>query len=146
MKKKLFACVLAFVPAISMAGPSVNEMQTCQGLLDFLDQRLATNTQYDAGEVKQIRQGLKGYNDYIQTEIVTPGLRQYGDVTTLQAQVDQYKADIVEAYKARYKGNLIYNDFTTAINNCTKQAVPAGSALKELKQAFNLMLKLSKQK
>lgn len=146
MKKTLLTCVLAFAPMVSVAAPSVNDMQTCQGLLDFLDGKLAETTQYDASEVAKIRQGLKGYNDYIQTDIVTPGLRQYGDVASLQAQVDQYKATIVNAYKGRYTDKRIYADHAVAVNNCAKKAVPSGAKLEQLKQALELMLKLSKQK
>jgi len=150
MKKIMIVGVLLVSAQSSMAAGLINEMQGCQGLLDFLDAKLDTvPANYAPADVMAVREGLEGYNQYIQQEIVSPGLLSFngGDQSkadVMQTQVDAYKATLVSRLDARYTDNRLYTDHAIAVNNCAKQAVPSGAALEALKTALQTMVKLSK--
>lgn len=141
------SCILSLP---MMAAPSINDMQTCQGLLSFIDGKLSpAPSKYPNSDVKIVKLGLKQYNDYIQKEFVTPGLVKFnkGDISkanAMQKQVDTYKSNLVKGLNARYPQDRLFMDHAIALNNCAKQAVPSGQALENLKDALNTIIKLSK--
>ncbi|PLY06086.1 MAG: hypothetical protein C0625_10670 [Arcobacter sp.] len=149
-KATLLSSIFCILSLPLLATPSINDMQSCQGLLDFIDGKLSSApAKYSSNDVKTIRNGLKQYNDYIQKEIVTPGLIKFngGDTTkanAMQKQVDIYKLALVNGYKTRYPQNRLFIDHAVAVNNCAKKAVPSGQALENLKAALNTMIKLAK--
>ena len=98
-------------------------MQTCQGHIIFVGTKLdAGAAKYPTADVTKVREGLAGYDQYIQAKIVSPGLLKF-------AGGDKAKAD-----------------HALSINECAKQAAPAGQALEDLKVALHTMLKLAKLK
>jgi hypothetical protein len=133
-----------------MAAGLINDMQSCQGLIDFIDSKLdSAPAKYEKGDVKKVRKGLDGYNQYIQREIVEPGLLKFngGDEAkagAMQKQVDAYKQTLVKQYEARYPQNRLFTDHAVAVNNCAKKAVPSGQDLEALKVALNTMVELAK--
>lgn len=145
----LVSTMTAFSPA-TFAGQLINEMQSCQGLLDFVSIKLDSGAaKYTPADVSAVRLGLKQYDDYIQSAIVTPGLIKFnnGDsakATTMQIQVDAYKTSIVAGLSARYPENRLYTDQAIAINNCAMKAVPSGQALENLKVALHKIIELAK--
>lgn len=142
-------CV-SLAPQLAVAAPSINDMQSCQGLLDFMDNKLdSAAAKYGADDVKAVKAGLNGYNQYIQREIVSPGLLQFnggdaGKSAQMQKQVDAYKASLVADLQKRFPANQLFADQVVALNNCTQKAVPSGQELAGLKQAFALLMKLTK--
>ena len=152
MKLKILtlALLLSSAPQLSVAAPSINTMQGCQGILDFVDKKLSTPpAKYPQTDVQNIRKGLKAYNQYIQKDIVTPGLLAFtsGDkpkADALQVQVNAYKTNIVTNLMKRYPQNRLFADHAISINDCAKEAVPAGQALEDLKVALHTIIKLSK--
>ncbi|KXJ53200.1 hypothetical protein [Neptuniibacter pectenicola] len=132
------------------AAPSVNDMQQCQGIIDFVEYKLDNAPEkYPQADIKAVRVGLEGYDNFIQQEIVSPGLLKFngGDATkaeAMQQQVDAYKLTIVNNFKKRYKDTRFYTDFAVAINECGKKSVPSGQALEDLKVALNTLVKLAK--
>jgi hypothetical protein len=150
LKALTFALALSITPQLSTAAPSINEMQGCQGVLDFIDTKLsAAPAKYAAADVQNIRKGLKAYNQYIQKSIVSPGLLSYtgndkAKADALQVQVDAYKKTIVDSLNKRYPQNRLFTDHAVSINNCAKQAVPTGQALEDLKVALHTIVKLAK--
>lgn len=148
-KRYSVAGVLLFLPLVSVAAPSINDMQTCQGLIDFLDHRLeSAPAEYPVSDVLIIRKGLKSYNQYIQWEIISPGLLAFSSgnskkAQALQQQVDGYKASIVKGYQKRYPDQRLYTDHAVAINNCANKAVPTGQSLTELRLAVETMVELA---
>ncbi len=151
LKKVMLIVSLPFALISSVfAAPSINEMQGCQGLIDFVNAKLvSTSAKYPASDVKNIRVGLKQYNDYIQQEIVTPGLIKFngGDqvkANAMQKQVDAYKLTLVKGLNVRYPQNRLFTDHAIQVNNCAKKAVPSGQALENLKVALTTMVKLAK--
>lgn len=150
MKKILIIGLLLIFSKSSMAAGLINEMQSCQALIKFIDNKLdlAPST-YEQDDVNKVRKGLGTYNQYIQRQIVSPGLLQFngGDkdkANQMQKQVDTYKKTLVKQLEARYPKNRLFTDHAIAVNNCAKQAVPSGVELDELKEALNLMVKLAK--
>lgn len=138
------------VTIVANAAPSINDMQGCQALLEFLDDKLSSApSKYTSANVKTVRKGLSIYNAYIQKEIVTPGLIKFngGDKSkakAMQVQVDAYKKTVVQSYEARFPQNRLFMDHAIAVNGCAKQAVPAGNDLQALKDALNTMVELAK--
>jgi len=153
MKLKLKQAILIAVVTLTSAGTSlaalINDMQSCQGTLNAIDRLLEETTiDYPADDVKVIREGFKQYNNYIQQEIITPGLLKFshGDVNKaaeMQTQVDSYKSNIVNAFKKRYHENRLYMDHAVLINECTKKSVPSGESLNRLIAAFKMLEKLT---
>lgn len=134
-----------------MASPSINDMQSCQGLLDFIDSKLdPAPSKYMPADVKKVRSAFKKYNEYIQQQIVSPGLLKFngGDVAKanlMQKQVDAYKVSLSETLQKRYPQHRLFRDQVIAVNNCAKKAVPSGQALEELKKALFIMIELAKK-
>ncbi|MEE9346833.1 MAG: hypothetical protein V3U82_01470 [Robiginitomaculum sp.] len=138
-------------PMGAAAKPNINDMQGCQALIDFVDYRMAhAPKKYAKADVKAVRAGLAGYDKYIQSTIVTPGLLEFnggdkGKAKAMQKQVDDYKATVTAAYKQEFSQNRLYTDFALSLNDCAKKAVPAGKDLEALKAALETMLKLARQ-
>lgn len=137
-------------PTTLLAAPSINEMQGCQAVLDFVSSKLdSAPANYAKADIEVIRKGLAGYNLYIQDEIITPGLLSYnkGDSAKaglMQQQVNAYKQSLVVGLNSRYQNNRLYTDHAVAINECAKKAVPSGQALQNLKSALNTIVELAK--
>ncbi|GLS90188.1 hypothetical protein GCM10007916_12550 [Psychromonas marina] len=150
MKKILIIGLLLVVSKSSLAAGLINEMQSCQALIEFIDNKLAVApSNYDQEDVQKVRKGLGTYDQYIQRQIVSPGLLEFngGDkdkANQMQTQVDTYKNTLVKQLETRYPQNRLFMDHAIAVNNCAKQAVPSGGELDELKEALNLMVKLAK--
>ncbi len=144
------ALCVAVLPSLALSKPSVNEMQTCQGMLEFVEAKLAdAPANYPAQDVAKVRDGLKRYNSYIQNRIVTPGLTSFtgGDTrqaALLQQQIDAYKSAIAERLQSRYQQNRLVTDHAIAINECAKKAVPEGDDLDGLRDAVVTMVKLAR--
>ena len=148
LRSVILSVFLGFISQSSFAA-LINEMQTCQGQIMFIGTKLdAAAEKYPADEVKKVRQGLEGYDQYIQTKIVSPGLLKFvgGDqakADEMQTQVDAYKKNIVARLQKRYPQPHLFADHAMSLNECAKQAVPAGQALKDLKVALHTMLELA---
>ncbi len=147
--KSLLFILITALSFSTLSANLINDMQGCQALIEHVDSLLddAPKT-YPKSDVKNVRKGLADYNEYIQDEIVTPGLLKFnaGDkdkAKAMQAQVDDYKATVVKAYDGRYKSKL-YTDHSISLNECAKKAVPAGDSLEALKIALTTMLALAK--
>jgi hypothetical protein len=150
LKKILIIGLLLIVSKSPLAAGLINEMQYCQALINFVDNKLdLAPSNYDQEDVKKIRKGLGTYNQYIQRQIVSPGLLQFngGDkdkANQMQKQVDTYKQTLAKQLEARYPKNRLFMDHAIAVNNCAKKTVPSGGELAQLKEALNLMVKLAK--
>lgn len=144
----IFGFSATYGPALQ-ATPSVNDMQGCQALLEFVDYKMDTAPKkYAKADVKTVKTGLAVYNDYIQSDIVTPGLLAYtgGDSAKageLQSQVDNYKKTVIAQYKRRYPQDRVFMDHAVSINNCAKQAVPSGAELEALKSSLETLVRLA---
>ncbi len=130
----------------------INDMQACQGLLDFMQQKLAKAAdQYPTQRINDIQVALKNYDDYIQENIITPGLLEFNagnqaKTQAMQSQVDAYKYAITQGLVARDGGPDLSSNHAVSLNNCAKKAVPAGQHLEDLKAAINDIVSLAQSK
>ncbi|NQZ05731.1 MAG: hypothetical protein HRT35_01090 [Algicola sp.] len=155
LKLKLPALILSAATLItfqaSAAKPSINEMQTCQGLIDFVTLKLDNlPAKYNEDDVEIVQKGLRAYNKYIQKTFVNPGLLKFSNgnqnkADGLQKKVDVYKASVVKSYQNQYPYNKLSRGFVESLNKCTRKAVPAGNDLESLKTSFVKMLELIKK-
>lgn len=149
-KKFLLAAALTGVTQLTFASPSINDMQGCQAVIDFVEQKMAdTHSVYRSEDIDIVLKGVQAYNNYIQNDIVTPGLLKYAEGNTakaegLQQQVDIYKKGLVANLDKKFTGNRIYSDVAISLNNCAKMSVPSGSALEDLKASLLKIIELSK--
>ncbi|MEP2652148.1 MAG: hypothetical protein ABJH06_09135 [Paraglaciecola sp.] len=149
MKKLIMTGLLLIVSHSTMAVGMVNDMQLCQGVIEFVDKKLkAAPAYYDKADVKTVRKGLEAYDQYIQGEIVAPKLLKFngGDIEkarVMQKQVDAYKMTVVNQLNTRYPQPNLFTDHAISINDCAKKAVPSGKELDKLKDALNTMVKLA---
>lgn len=136
---------------VSAARPSINDMQTCQGLIDFVSLKLKNlPSKYNEEDVKTVQKGLSAYNKYIQNTFVSPSLLKFSQgnkdkAEALQKQVNTYKAKVVKSYENQYPYNKISDGFVKSLNECTQKAVPTGNDLNALKTSFVKMLELIKK-
>lgn len=136
--------------SISAAKPSINEMQTCQGLIDFVALKLEDlPKKYEDNDVKIVQKGLSAYNDYIQKAFVSPGLLKFSNgnqdkANALQKQVNAYKAKVVKSYQNQYPYHKISRGFVESLNKCTQKSVPTGNDLGALKASFVKLVELIK--
>ncbi|MGB1311980.1 MAG: hypothetical protein ACPG47_12250, partial [Leucothrix sp.] len=125
LKSAILATLLCLTSTSSFAA-LINEMQGCQGYMDFIETKLvAGSKKYPAAEVQKVRKGLSGYDRFIQTSIVSPGLLKFsnGDkakADQLQTQVDAYRKNIVTRLQKRYPQNRLFADHALSLNNCAK--------------------------
>lgn len=134
----------------SAARPSINDMQTCQGLIDFVSLKLENLPKtYNKADVEVVQKGLNVYNNFIQKTFVKPGLLKFsqGDkkkAEGMQKQVDIYKVKVLKSYQNQYPYNKISQGFVKSLNECTQKAVPNGRDLTMLKTSFIKMVELMK--
>ncbi len=58
LKKMMVAVLLSGSAQVSLAAPSLNDMQSCQGVLQFVDTKLAeAPAKYPAEDVQKVRKG-----------------------------------------------------------------------------------------
>ena len=150
MKTVTYLALGAFITLSqpAMAEPSINDMQGCQALINFLNTKLE-QTSYDSSDVAKVQDGLNAYDSYIQNEIVTPGLLKFsngdqGKASKLQEQVDAYKSQVVAGYNKRYPQNRLFMDHVLALDKCAQQAVPQGADLQALKTSMETMVAILK--
>ena len=145
--KKIVVLICFTFSVPSLATASINDMQSCQALLDFINSQL-DGSDYPSTDTEVIRKGLKLYNQHIQEKIVTPGLIQFNSGDTakadvMQEQVDAYKEVLVNSFKSRFPQKRLYMDQAVALNNCTQKAVPSDESLERLKEAMDTIVKLA---
>lgn len=148
--KPFFLAVALLFSGFTSAQSLINDMQSCQALIEFVEQKLASPPAgYEKTKVMNIVEGLGAYDKYIQESIITPGLLQFnqGDkakAQSMQQQVNAYKQTLSARLAKRYPENRMYSDYAISLNNCAKKAVPEGQSLEQLKVALNTILTLAK--
>lgn len=143
--------LFAFYSSTIDAKASINDMQGCQALIEFVENKLDPKPDnYSEQEVVTVLKGLNAYDEYIQKEIVSPGLLQFNGndqakADAMQKQVDAYKAQLVKAYDKRYPQPKLFTDQAVALNECAKKAVPSGEALEDLKASLQMIIALARK-
>lgn len=148
MKKTTVMLTALLMSQFSQAA-LINDMQACQGLLDYMQQKLAkAPAHYDASVVRGIQMALKHYDEHIQNSIITPGLLEFsgGDhskADAMQQQVNAYKHTITQGLTSRDSSGQLTSNHAVSLNNCAIKAVPSGQDLEDLKTAINDIVTLA---
>lgn len=132
------------------AKPSLNDIQGCQAVLDFVDARVGAVSKYDEKDVKIIQSALRDYNKFLQDEHIAPGLLAFtgGDenkAKAFQTQIDAYKLTIVQGLEQRHPQPRIFTDQAVTINGCYSKAPMSADKTPVMKEALETMVKLAKQ-
>lgn len=143
-------CVAVAVATPALAKPSINDVQGCQAVVDFTIERIGDVEKYNKTAVKSAQTTLRAYNDFLQSEHITPGLQAYagGDtaqVKSLQTQIDAYKTNLVEAFKARHPQPRIFMDQLVAIDGCYTKAPMDAAGTEKMKAALMAVMAMAQQ-
>lgn len=153
LKQSVFCAAVigaSFFSVNAFAKPSVNEVQTCQAQLDFVDAKLVSIKKYDAADVKTVRSGLKTYNAFLQSKHINPGLLEFtgGDkakADDFQTQIDAYKKTVVAALDKRYPQPRVFADHAVAIDGCYTKAPMDAAGTAMMTEALQTLLALAQQ-
>lgn len=136
----------------ALSAPSLNDMQECQAVLDFVVGKTSDMTSvYPEQDLQAVREGLVVYNDFIQQDIMTPGLLAYSNndaekAATLQQQIDAYKTSVTARLSIRYSQDTLVTDYAVVINECAKKALPPSSSdVALLKRSLETIIQLAQQ-
>lgn len=147
MKKYVFIILIGLFCQPASAEKLIGDMQTCQGLLDFLDKKLASSKTYSKSDVEKARKGLNAYNEYIQNNLISPRLAKMGEQgSAIQKQVIEYRQAVASQYQKRFAADKIVFDNLMALDNCTKKLMPTGKTLDELKASLKVMIEMVNKK
>lgn len=152
MKRALIlsAVLLALPVTASAQKPSLNVVQECQAVLDFTYARVGQVKRYDKKDVKTVQKGVKAYNDFLQSEHITPGLLGLtgGDKKAAkgyQNQIGTYKAQVVLALSNKHMHNRIFTDQAIAIDNCYSKVPMDEKHMPMMKETLETIVKLARQ-
>lgn len=151
LKSVLLAMCLASMASVTaQAKMSINDAQQCQAVLDFTIERLDSVEKYDADDVKMVTTALRGYEAFLQTDYVSPGLSAFtkGDAAAakdFQTQIDAYKAKVVQSLKQKHPQARIFSDQAVAISNCYTAAPMDETKLAGMTAAVRMIVTLAQQ-
>lgn len=140
---------LIAIPSIASAQqkPSINDMQGCQAIISHVLKKAEALADQTAAET--ITTGLSGYDTFIQTQVIDPGLLEFtgGDqakADAFQEQIDAYKAGLVSKLDQKFAQPGMFTDYLTSLQKCASQAVPEGAGGEALKAAAEVILEQAK--
>ena len=141
---------VAVAPMAAQANMSVNDAQACQAVLNFTIERVESVGKYDKADVAVVTKGLRAYEAFLQSDHVAPGLLEItnGDhkaADNFQTQIDDYKAQLVEALKAKHPQDRIFTDQAVSINNCYTNAPMGEESLQMMTDAVQGIVELARQ-
>lgn len=151
MKKTLIAIFLLLSANSIFAKASINDMQQCQALINFIQNTLQPiPDNYTEVEVSTVLKGLTAYDNYIQKDIINPGLLAFNKndqakADAMQKQIDAYKTQVTKAYGQRYPQKKLFTDHAVALNECAKKSAPKGEDLTALKASLEMIMSLAKK-
>jgi hypothetical protein len=138
-------------PVIIAAGPSINEINSCLALVDFVDIKLdESSDQYDAGDMVRIHKGLSAYSEFLQHDIITPKLlSMYGGnsdrAKLMQRLFERQRKSFFRHLNERYTQKKLLTDYASAINDCSGKTRLSVEVAEALKAALDNMEMLAMQ-
>ena len=89
-KNLIFAINLLCSPALLAANASINELNSCVALVDFVDAKLDNFASHHAVEdMAVVHSGLSAYKDFLQNDVITPKLLSMYGGNEAQAKLMQ---------------------------------------------------------
>jgi hypothetical protein len=151
-KNLIFIISLMCSPVIIAAGPSINEINSCLALVDFVDIKLdESSDQYDAGDMVLIHKGLSAYSEFLQHDIITPKLlSMYGGnadrAKLMQRLFERQRKSFFRHLDERYTQKKLLTDYASAILDCSGKTRLSVAVAETLKAALDNMKTLAMQK
>ncbi|GLQ75934.1 hypothetical protein [Vibrio penaeicida] len=149
----ILAVFVVFIFQSVASAATFKEVQDCRAHLHFLvnDRLKSSPPQYPAGEIENIRQELKKYDDFIEQTIITPAIAEASNGDTskykeIGEKISKNKAILTTNLKKRFPENRIYIEQVLAIDTCSKAIRLKGEAKKSLDDAVSSMLRFGMQK
>ncbi|MBJ7536249.1 hypothetical protein [Marinomonas transparens] len=149
--KSVVSMLCLVVAPLSMAAyPSINEAQSCQALVDFVDIKVSKiGDRYTKNDIALIRKGLSAYSAYLQEDVITPGLLSFygGNAKKAKAMNKLFyrnKVTFMRHLNERYSDQKLITDYAYAINQCAKKSLPKGDTYWQLKSSLETIIRLAK--
>ena len=141
-------CSLSFVWA---ANPSINKLNTCVALVEFVDSKLDDYADhYSSEDMAVVHRGLSAYRSFLQDDVVTPKLlSMYGgnavQAKLMQTLFDRQKKTFASHLNERYTEKKLFTDYAAAINDCTAYTRIKPEVVKSLNTALDRMILMGRQ-
>ena len=138
-KNLIFIVSLMCPLGVNAANPSINEVNSCLALVDFVDIKLDEFAgQYNAEDIVLVHKGLSAYSDFLQNDVITPKLLSMYGGNDVQAKLmqnlfDRQKKSFFRHLNERYTKKKLFKDYAAAIKDCsgkTRISVDVAEALK----------------
>ncbi len=150
-KHLMFVISLLCSPAMFAANPSINELNSCLALVEFVDIKLDNFADHYATEdMAAVHRGLSAYKNYLQNDIITPKLlSMYGgnesQAKLMQTLFDRQKATFFKHLNERYSEKKLFTEYAAAINDCTANTRINPEVVKPLNKALDKMIVMARQ-
>ncbi|MGO2354204.1 MAG: hypothetical protein ACTH58_05655 [Marinomonas foliarum] len=133
------------------ANPSINELNSCVALVEFVDSKLDDYAKnYAEEDIRAVHTGLSSYRDYLQEEVITPRiLNMYGgnagQAKLMQTLFDRQKNTFASHLNERYSEKKLFTEYAAAINDCTAYTRIKPEVVKKLNLAITAMIRMQNQ-
>ncbi len=150
-KNLIFAINLLCSPALLAANASINELNSCVALVDFVDAKLDNFASHHAVEdMAVVHSGLSAYKDFLQNDVITPKLlSMYGgneaQAKLMQKLFDRQRATFFKHLSERYTEKKLFTEYAAAINDCTANTRIRPDVAKPLHTALDKMIVMARQ-
>lgn len=154
MKTKItlmFVIGLLCSPAMFAAAPSINELNSCLALVEFVDTKLDNFSDHHSSEdMVIVHRGLSGYRNFLQDDVITPKLlSMYGgneaQAKLMQKLFDRQKNTFFKHLNERYSEKKLFTEYAAAINDCTAYTRIRAEVAKPLNIALDKMIVMARQ-
>ncbi|MBR7888225.1 hypothetical protein J9B83_04650 [Marinomonas sp. A79] len=149
-KKLLIIISLLCTPVLCVAGPSINQLNSCLALVDFVDIKLSEfSDHYSQEDMATVHKGLSMYSQFLQNEVITPKLvSMYGGNETqakvMQKLFDRQRKTFLLHLNERYTEQKLLTEYAASINQCKSNTRIRPDAAKALNNAMNTIIKMVK--
>ncbi|MCB5162343.1 hypothetical protein [Marinomonas algarum] len=151
MYKRLLLIIGLLCSSVSYsAGSSINELNSCLALVDFVDIKLSEfSPNYDPQDIAVVHKGLFMYSRFLQDEVITPKLvHMYGGNKTqarlMQKLFDRQRKTFLLHLNERYTEQKLFTEYADSINQCqirnpvrTEATEALGRALDTIKRMIS---------
>ncbi|WP_417527697.1 hypothetical protein [Marinomonas shanghaiensis] len=148
----IFILVLLCSPLSAANKVSINELNACQALVEFVDVKLDEFADhYAAQDIALVHKGLSAYRDFLQNDVITPMLLgMYGgnvdQAKLMQNLFDRQKVTFFRHLGERYSERKLFTEYAAAINDCTAYTRIRPDVAKSLNVAFDKMIVMARAK
>lgn len=134
----------------SAKAPSINELNSCLALVDFVDIKLDEFADhYSANDMFVVHKGLAAYSQFLQQEVITPKLvGMYGGNHTqaklMQKLFDRQRKSFLQSLNDRYSEQKLLTEYAASINDCRAKTRIKADTAKALDRAITAMIRMAR--